>query len=728
MGAGGFHREIEALRRELADLHRQIAADPRRARRGLSAVGRRALGTFEKLARAEADLRDSNRELSALHRVTQLLHEEKRPPAALLRQVASALVAGVRFPRAAAARIRFDGGEWKTRTFAPSRAALGADFQTADGRRGRVEIVYRAVPPERRRPRFGPEERGFVDYAADMIACYLGRQASRGEVHRAREGLERRVRDRTAELQRANQALRTEVAERRRAEGERARLLARQQRYSALLRRAGDRLEKRVQRRTAELAEANFALQDEVADRRHAEEALRETNELLERMFSSTHILIAYLDPKFNFVRVNQAYARADGREPEFFIGRSHFDVYPHPENQRIFREVVRTGRPFFVHAKPFVYAEHPERGVTYWDWSLEPIRGARGKVSGLILSLLDVTERKRQQAQIEAERRRLFSVLNVLPGFVLLHGMGDKVSFANHRFLDIFGDPAGRPCHEVMRGRDAPCDDCQAAEVLRTGQPREWYLTGGDGRQYHVWGYPFADSDGGRLVLQLGIDVTERRALEREILEISGEEQRRIGRDIHDLLGQNLAGISFLSKVLSQRLAAEGSAQADQAAQIAALAKQMVGQARTISRGLCPVELSEEGLRDALRDVAAAVQSVFKVPCAFECTLPALVFDNTVAMHLYHIAREAAGNAARHARPRQITMHLGDSGGAVVLSVRDDGIGLPDEGSRGRGMGLRIMKYRADIIGATLSIERAPEGGTRVVCTLPGPKATGRR
>ncbi|MBE3133174.1 MAG: PAS domain-containing protein [Acidobacteria bacterium] len=728
MGAGGFSREIEALREQLADLHRQIGADPRRARRGLSKVGRRALGTLEKLARAEADLRDSNRELVALHRVTQLLHEEKKPLPALLRQVASAIVAGVRFPKAAAGRIRFDGAEWKTRAFAPSRAALRADFRTSDGRRGRVEIVYRAGPGGQVRPRFGPAERGFVEYATDMIACYLDRQVSQGEVHRAREDLERRVRDRTAELQRANQSLRTEIAERRRAEDERARLLARQQRYSDLLRRAGDRLEKRVQRRTAELAEANFVLQDEVAERRNAEEALRETNELLERMFSSTHVLIAYLDPEFNFVRVNQAYARADGRDPEFFIGQNHFDLYPHPENERIFSEVVRTGRPFFVHAKPFEYAEHPERGVTYWDWSLEPVRDARGKVGGLILSLLDVTERKRQQAQIEAERRRLFSVLNVLPGFVLLHGTGDRVSFANHRFLDIFGDPAGRLCHEVMRGRDTPCDDCQAAEVLRTGQPREWYLTGADGRQYHVSGYPFTDSDGGRLVLELGIDVTERRALEREILEISGEEQRRIGRDIHDLLGQNLAGISFLSKVLSQRLAAEGSSQADQAAQIATLAKQMVAQARALSRGLCPVEVSEEGLRNALRDVAAGVESVFKVPCAFECTLPALVFDSTVAMHLYHIAREAAGNAARHARPGQITIGLGDSGGDIVLSVRDDGIGLPDEGSRGQGMGLRIMKYRADIIGATLSIERAPEGGSRVVCALPGPKATGRR
>jgi len=853
MGEAGFRRQIEALRKRLDAVHRLIAEHPRRAQTGLARAGRQALAALEHLARTEADLRDRNRELTVLHRVARLLHEEKKPRATLLAQVASIVRRGMRNPRTAAVRIRFDGGQWATCPLKSGGPRLHADFRTADGRRGEIEVAYLRRPAGPGPTAFDPEEGSLLESVADMLASYLDRQAAQASLRRAHDNLESRVEDRTAALGQAHEALRTEVAGRRRAEGaveqreatyqkllhglnegiwvidkdarttmvnprmaqmlgytaaemvgkhlfefadeaggqeakrllarrrrgvkeqhdfefirkdgsrlyaaletsrilddegryagaiaavmdmtarreaeqERERLLKRLQRYTALLRKAGDHLERRVERRTAELAGANFALQDEIAERRTAEEALRVTNELLERIFSSTHILIAYMDRDFNFIRVNHAYARADDREPEFFVGKNHFDLYPHEENERIFRNVIRTGKPFVVRAKPFEYPGHPERGVTYWDWSLMPVRGARGEISGLVLNLLDVTDRVRAQARLEDERRRLFSVLNVIPGFVLLHGGGDRVSFANHRFLDLFGDPAGRPCYAVMRGRDKPCEVCYVAEILATGQPREWELAGIRGRSYHVWGYPFSDSDGTKLVLELGIDVTERRELERQILEISDEEQRRIGRDIHDLLGQNLAGIAFLSKVLSQRLAAEASPQAAQAIEITALVNQTVAQARAFSRGLCPVEVSEEGLRIALKDVAANVTSVFNIPCTFQCTLPALVFDNTVAVHLYHIAREAVNNAAKHAGPSHVSIWLGEQDGNIVLSVRDDGTGLPEDLGSGKGMGLRIMRYRADMIGASLTLGRAPGGGTQVTCLLPGHKATGRR
>ncbi len=108
--------------------------------------------------------------------------------------------------------------------------------------------------------------------------------------------------------------------------------------------------------------------------------------------------MIAYMDRDFNFIRVNQAYAEADERTPEFFIGKNHFGLYPSEENEAIFRHVVEDSEPYFAYEKPFEYAGHPERGVTYWDWSLQPVKEADGTVSGLILILLDVTDRKRAE------------------------------------------------------------------------------------------------------------------------------------------------------------------------------------------------------------------------------------------------------------------------------------------------------------------------------------------
>lgn len=129
------------------------------------------------------------------------------------------------------------------------------------------------------------------------------------------------------------------------------------------------------------------------------EDEVRYSKELLEQVFSNIHVMIAYMDPEFNFIRVNRLYAEADKKEPEFFIGKNHFDLYPNEENKAIFRKVVTTGEPYFAYARPFEYAEHPERGVTYWDWSLQPIKDVGGNVQGLVFSLIDVTEKVLLQA-----------------------------------------------------------------------------------------------------------------------------------------------------------------------------------------------------------------------------------------------------------------------------------------------------------------------------------------
>ncbi len=129
---------------------------------------------------------------------------------------------------------------------------------------------------------------------------------------------------------------------------------------------------------------------------------LSRSNALLERIFDSVHIMVAYLDPAFNFIRVNRTYARADNREPEFFIGKNHFDLYPNPENEAIFRQVVATREPYTALAKPFEYGEHAERGVTYWDWTLQPVQDPTGQVEGLVFLLVDVTEKAVAQRQLE--------------------------------------------------------------------------------------------------------------------------------------------------------------------------------------------------------------------------------------------------------------------------------------------------------------------------------------
>jgi len=147
----------------------------------------------------------------------------------------------------------------------------------------------------------------------------------------------------------------------------------------------------RLRQRIAELEKLEI-------ERNQSEKVKRENIQLFETIFDNTHIMIAYMDPRFNFIIVNKAYAEADNRDPSFFPGKNHFNLYPNAENEEIFKRVVETGKPYYIYDKPFEYAEHPERGVTYWDWSLIPIKDPGGPVTGLVLTLENVTERKQAE------------------------------------------------------------------------------------------------------------------------------------------------------------------------------------------------------------------------------------------------------------------------------------------------------------------------------------------
>ena len=217
--------------------------------------------------------------------------------------------------------------------------------------------------------------------------------------------------------------------------------------------------------------------------------------------------------------------------------------------------------------------------------------------------------------------------------------------------------------------------------------------------------------------------DITERKQLEKEILEISEREQRRIGHDLHDGICQHLAGIELMSQVLEQKLERRSKNAAARAGEIAKNVRETISQTRALARGLSPVTLEAEGLMSALYELALNTGKIFRVACHFQCEPPVLVADQAVSTHLFRIAQEAVSNALRHGKNvRRVTIGLVDEDKRIVLSVRDDGAGFPPEAvaARRKGMGLRIMQSRTGMIGGTLSIGNHPEGGARVSISVP--------
>ena len=223
----------------------------------------------------------------------------------------------------------------------------------------------------------------------------------------------------------------------------------------------------------------------------------------------------------------------------------------------------------------------------------------------------------------------------------------------------------------------------------------------------------PVLDADGKTAFLIVEArDITEHKWLEQEILVAASAERRRIGQDLHDGLGQQLAGIAMLSRALQQQLARSDARAAEEARKIVDLANQATTQSRALARGLCPVELTENGLMDALRDLATDTEKIFGIPCEFRCDTPASVADSAVATHLFYITQEAVNNAVKHSRAGTITVSLSGGPDGISVRVRDDGLGMPEHAEKTKGLGLRTMRYRADAIGAFLDIRNVPPEG----------------
>ena len=253
-------------------------------------------------------------------------------------------------------------------------------------------------------------------------------------------------------------------------------------------------------------------------------------------------------------------------------------------------------------------------------------------------------------------------------------------------------------------------------------GSYESYWSTRTGERRLISWSNTVLTGNGGTVthVVATGIDITERKRLERAVLEVSAREQRRIGQDLHDGLGQHLTGVAFMARVLQDKLADGSLAEASDAAKIVALVNEAIKKTRELARGLLPVVSEARGLMTALERWAGEVSDLFQIACGFECRSPVLIHDETLADHLYYIAHEAVNNAINHGKAKHIAIRLTAGNGGGVLQIEDDGRGFQKTSISQSGLGLRIMNYRANMIGASLVVQSVPAEGTLVSCRFP--------
>ena len=336
-----------------------------------------------------------------------------------------------------------------------------------------------------------------------------------------------------------------------------------------------------------------------------------------------------------------------------------------------------------------------------------------------------DLTEHKRTEEALRETHETLKALIEACPmGIFTLDSDGQVVMWSRSA-EKIFGWNEA----EVLGGSPPQVPGDELEELRK--RVKQGYAADGhevsrlrrDGSvvDLEAWSAPIRGADDnftGNVVLSA--DITDRKRLEREILEVSAREQSRIGQDLHDGLGQRLAGIAFLSKAVAQKLSAQASPESAATAEIAQLLSQAMTQARHLARGLYPVALEVGGLMAALDEMSANMKRLFGVSCvveADECLSPS---DDATARHLYYVVQEAVTNAIKHGQAKSIVVQLERTGDKCMLTVRDDGTGFSADAGSTRGMGLHIMRYRANMIHASFIIKAAPTGGTVVRLSWP--------
>jgi PAS domain S-box-containing protein len=417
----------------------------------------------------------------------------------------------------------------------------------------------------------------------------------------------------------------------------------------------------------------------DVTPARNVEQSLREEKEFVDKLLRALPAALAIVDMSGRILRVNPYLEELSGRAAEDLRGLDWCSLFLVEAQRPLGREFIL--RASLCGAAATDVLSFIGRGKPrLFRWTGKTL-GATGKARVLLLGH-DVSD-------LERVRLRLAGILDSAPNAVLtLDESGN---------LETFNRAAERLCW-----------------------PGETRARHHDGMEFPI-AYSVSEMHEGsqRWFTCIVHDLTQRRELEQQILEIANAEQRRISQDLHDEVGQELTGLSLLADNLVQSFADPSSEDARTAVKVLEGIKRTLRLVRRLSQGLMPVDIDPGGLMAALDDLAARTCELPGVRCTFHARGAVLVQDNTVATHLYRIAKEAVSNALRHGKARRIRISLTQRAKTGTLSIQDDGVGL--SGGAGGGMGLKIMRHRAELIGGKLAINNTKRGGTLVRCTFGG-------
>ncbi len=463
------------------------------------------------------------------------------------------------------------------------------------------------------------------------------------------------------------------------------------------------------------MEEAVSRLDVEVARRLHAEHQLREIEERFRQISEHAGKFMWVSDPQTNeLLYVSPGYEQVWARTRETEC------ITPEAWTENFRNGRPRRHRPGMPHEEFYQIAD-PDGAVRWIRDRMFPIRDEEGRVIRILGVAEDITDAKKLREALVANEQKWRGLASVSPDMVFrVRRDGTILEFKPGTDPKLFLDEArvlGKTIKQVLPAVLAGETMRNVVQALKSGEVRTFecqYLVTDEVRDFEVRGVSCAHDE----VLAVVHDITDRKRLEREIVEVSSREQQRIGEDLHDGLGQHLTAITFLTRALERRLAAKSLDEAKEAAEIGRLVMQALTQTRNLARGLVPAELERNGLIPAIAELAARVERTCKVRCLFEGSESVQIDDLLIRAQVFRIAQEAINNSVKHAKAKVIEVTLKPVGDRIELTVTDDGVGIAPD-AKMDGLGMRIMHYRARKIGGSLEVTTPPKGGTRISCSF---------
>jgi PAS domain S-box-containing protein len=452
-----------------------------------------------------------------------------------------------------------------------------------------------------------------------------------------------------------------------------------------------------------------------------AEEQLRKLSRAVEQspvsiMITDKSGAIEYVNPKFSSLT---------GYQPDEVIGKNARLLKSGEMNAEKYVQLWRTisgGEEWRGH-----FHNRKKNGQLFWEAaSISPIFAADGKTTHFIAVKEDITAAR----SMETRLRELAAIVQSSEDAIISATLDQIILSWNLGAQKLFGHSAAEAIGQNLALIISPEHSAQAKQAIRLareGQTMDSYETvrrhkNGSLRQVSVRVSPITD-ESGKVMGTAAIlrDITLVKQLEKAVLDISAQERRRVGHELHDGLGQHLAGMAFKAKALEQDLVAAESPLVADAKKIVELTNEAMQQTRQLASGFDPVDIEVGGLPTALKKYAHQIAISYRIACHFYCPNERLEVDKQINLALFRIAQEAINNALRHGRARQVDVSLQAEAARLVLTIRDNGKGFSTSGQKHHGRGLGIMSYRANSLGGKLLIRSQPGSGTEIECIFEG-------